>query len=283
MANFLTLFLSTVVIAFSQSDTITMFNTNTFDEMRDENNGIDIAYEDDRISIRKNELIFESSLNALFEKKFIEHDFKNDEKASNILKQQQKFKHYQKGESIIIVYDLDFFDMIITMKIPLNSFELDLERCSEKQQLEYYKNKVLNTESATKPKQTLSFLFNAQSVLTIYSNQELIEQYELIQRFNSLLYTKKSKAVVQLFKQNDVWFGDALTYVGDDNQQMIFLNQYAINGNLYFNTGVPQNKLRISAQLGFGINMLKLIKNNKFQQFLNEFSKDIVIAKANNS
>eukprot|EP01084_Bolivina_argentea_P077220 140012_1 len=103
---------------------------------------ISISFQADQVTIQKNRYIYRTTFDQLFKAGFIEHDFKDDNKAKQTLLNYQEtltFKSHEYNNDTYINYHLDYFDIVI--KVPNHLFDIDLENCSQEEQLMWYKNK----------------------------------------------------------------------------------------------------------------------------------------------
>eukprot|EP01083_Nonionella_stella_P119999 359148_1 len=178
---------------------------------------ISVAFNDDMVLIRKDKLTFETTFSNLFNSNMIEHELKLNSKIPEILKNQTEFKHYETEEALFIIYDFNVFDMKITLRVPLNLFEIDLEEATETEQLQYYKNKALKLEEVIKSNDLVLVeyemaQFNSNSMFTIYNEQQLIENAQLLSHHrdhftHSLFHTVDDRGgELQLLNDSRIWY-----------------------------------------------------------------------------
>eukprot|EP01084_Bolivina_argentea_P171595 297293_1 len=275
----------------------------TINTNRDENSNIRVTIEGNTIQIKNNTLIFENTINYLFDNNLIEHNFKNNDKILDILKKQNSFTYYEQNEALFVVCDLEFFDMDITIRIPLNLFYLDLENCDEADQLKYYKRKALQLERIIKANDlalTQYYIhFHKDSIFTVFTEEELVRRRMFLKYFYSSLYFSISKGnnndryllYSQATAKNDSssyssrvgWFGEYLVHTDEDAKSVNFLQKHAINNNLYFKLLAKENSLRLNASFALNENILKQMEYPvSEQQLLDAFGKDIMIGKLKN-
>eukprot|EP01084_Bolivina_argentea_P263379 445768_1 len=255
----------------------------------DKNAKITVLVEDDKMLIKKDKLLFTALFTDIFNNNMIEHNFKDNDKIPHILKTQKKFKYYERGELLFIVYDLDFFDMIIKIRVPLNLFEINLDQCSEKEQLEYYRNKALKLEEIIKANDLILFQyevnhFDNNSVFTVFTEKQLINNWEIVKRFYSDLYVSSSSEEYQLL--NDFWVSNEWKKLeSHTNDPIFYMSKDLMAQHMYFKLIMKQNSLLLVASFALNINVLNMIKSLQnpmdAQKILDTFSKDMVIANIN--
>eukprot|EP01083_Nonionella_stella_P010376 29565_1 len=223
---------------------------------------ISVAFNDDMVLIRKDKLTFETTFSNLFNSNMIEHELKLNSKIPEILKNQTEFKHYETEEALFIIYDFNVFDMKITLRVPLNLFEIDLEEATETEQLQYYKNKALKLEEVIK------------------SNDLVLVEYEMAQ-FNS---NNDRGGELQLLNDSRIWYPtEDSTVVSIRDKKVTYLNHKTIKENLYFRLSLKQNTLILNTSLVWSVNILKRFENRgDDQHLLNAFSRDIEIGMLKN-
>eukprot|EP00483_Globobulimina_turgida_P009991 UN10010 len=169
---------------------------------------VKILFKGNTIIVKKDKLIFQREISDLFNNNLIEHSFKCNDRIPDILKKLNKFNHYEHNQVLFIIYDLDFFAMTITIRIPFNLFELDLECCTDQEQIAYYKNKSLQLEQVIKLNDLIlaqyDIRFDKNSIFTVLSCSDLIDVANrplLMKRYYSYqkLYFPQQQCFVEPF------------------------------------------------------------------------------------
>eukprot|EP01084_Bolivina_argentea_P310149 536610_1 len=110
--------------------------------IKDNGFNVTVSIHDDEIIIKKQQLIHQTSFTELFATGCIQHEFINNNKAKQTLIKHENTLNidvYEQEQITYIKYYSEYFEIVI--KIPNHLFEVDLENCSETEQLKFFKDK----------------------------------------------------------------------------------------------------------------------------------------------
>jgi len=264
-------------------------DSETYDEEHAQT--IDVTFDLHEIKIRDNKHLFICSYDKLFATGLIEHDFKSNEKAIELLKAGKLvFSHHKKEKKLFLKYGVQGLDLYITIGIPYNLFDLDVASCDEKEQLQYYKDKAMKLEKIIRmnhmvlKKYTVS-KFNEKSVYTGFTLAEITKNPKMFyQQYKSASiqgFTKFSKGdpgQMEEYKRQDVFcVGQGWQFVTEDGNNYVYFNPRSANLPLLEVTKYDNEIVLNVRKLYLNQRAKQLYANKHHQQVLDEMCQDMVI------
>ena len=201
------------------------------------------------------------------------------------------FNSHEQNADLVLVWNIQAINEQIVVKIPMDEFELDLDKCDEKEQLQYYKQQYIKMQQLIKMNnliidQIVISEFSDNCIFKIYSLAEAEKYYlaELPKHYET--FDQYKPHVLQSIVSNFVKLNYFAYYsVIDATFQKLLTTRSIFNKKGRYLTQIKPLELRINIYDSYArINPGLLALNNKFavvmehQKLADFFTKDIILA-----
>lgn len=249
---------------------------------------IELLVNDDNITVNLNDTTTFSCDTEHFIKNYIWYNpLRNSVKLIEYITKNAVDAH-EKNVHLVLIWHIDAINEQIIVKIPLEHFELNLDKCDEKEQLEYYKQQYIKLQQLIKINnliidQIVITKFSDDCIFRIYSLDEVAEYYlaEMPQKSDSF-DESKSRVYQSIISSLNNHYFKSYNSLDKTLQKSVFPGSICKNGRCL--TQIKPFEMQIDIYkthakihpvvLLFNIDFAEVIEH---QTFANFFTKDIIL------